>query len=110
MAGIFSKLFHKQTNFDFPIGSLPSNPQFWPKEWIEIHHKVYPRMPKIRLSENFLPLGNLEVALKNRQSKREFDLNAKLSFEELSTLLYYSAGVKPADKNIDPYFVRRFYP
>ncbi len=110
MAGIFSKLFHKQTNFDYPIGTPPSNPQYWPKEWKEIYHKVYPRMSKIRLSENFLALDNLEAALKNRRSEREFDLNAKLSFEELSTLIYYSAGVKPADKNIDPNSVRRFYP
>ncbi len=113
MFGIFSKLFHKQTNFNFPIGTPPSNPQYWPKEWKEIRHKAYPRMPKIRLSENFLPLGNLEVALKNRHSKREFGLDGKLSFDELSTFIYYSTGVKPVDKSIesiDPNLVRRFYP
>ncbi|MDP1629555.1 MAG: hypothetical protein Q8L57_02960, partial [bacterium] len=110
MFGIFSKLFHKQTNFDFPIGTPPSDPQYWPKEWKEIYHKAYPRMPKIKLSENLLPLSNLEVALGGRYSKRKFDLSAELSFEEFSTLIYYSAGVKPADKNTDPNLVRRFYP
>lgn len=110
MFGIFSKLFHKQTNFNFPIDAPPSDPQYWPKEWKEIRYKAYPRMPKIKLSENILPLSNLEIALRNRGSKRNFDLNAELSFEEFSTLIYYSAGVRSANKNIDPSPVRRFYP
>ncbi len=109
MFGIFSKLFHKQTNFNFPIGIPPSNPQYWPKEWKEIKYKSYPRLPKIKLSENFLPLGNLENAFRTRYSTREFNVNKKLSFDELSTLIYYSAGVKPT-KETDANLIRRFYP
>lgn len=109
MFGIFSKLFHKQTNFDFPIGTPPSDPQYWPKEWKEIKYKAYPRMPKIKLSENLLPLKDLESAFRNRHSTREFNVSKELSFDELSTLIYYSAGVKPA-KEIDPNLIRRFYP
>lgn len=109
MFGIFSKLFHKQTNFDFPIGAPPSDPQYWPKEWKEIQYKAYPRMSKIELSKNILPLGSLEDTFKNRHSSRKFDMNAKLSFDELSTLIYYSAGVRPAEET-DPNLIRRFYP
>ena len=108
MFGIFSKLFHKQTSFDFPIGTPPSNSQYWPKEWKEIQYKAYPRMPKIKLSKNILPLGNLETCLKARHSTREFNASKELSFDEFSTLLYYSAGVK--SDNADPSLIRRFYP
>lgn len=108
MFGKFSKAFHRQTDFDFPIGMLPSNPQYWPKEWSEIYHKEYPRLAKIALSHNLLNLGNLENSLKARHSQREFDLNNSLTLDELSTILYYSAGVKPSFRELNK--VRRFYP
>ncbi len=109
MFGFFSKLFHKQTDFSFFIGTPPSDPQYWPKEWKEITYKSYPRLPKVKLSPNILPLGNLENALKKRHSSREFNSSAKLSFDELSTLVYYSAGTKPAEET-NPDLIRRFYP
>ena len=108
MFGIFSKLFHKQTDFDFQIGSLPTNPQYWPKEWKEIQYKSYPRMPKIELSKNFPDLGKFENILKNRRSTREFNTGKELTLNQLSTLLYFSAGVK--SNNANPNLVRRFYP
>lgn len=109
MDGIFSRKFHRQTDFDFPIGSEPPDPQYWPKEWTEIRHKEYVRFPKTELSKNILPLGELEKALKKRSSSREYDTKAELSFEELSTLLCYSAGVRTAGKSKSE-SVRRFYP
>jgi len=109
MPGEFSKLFHKQTDFDFPIGSLPSNPQYWPKEWKEIQYKNYPRMPKIKLPKKFLNLGSFERALKNRYSTRNFNPNKELTLNQLSTLLYFSAGVKPF-KTKNENLIRRFYP
>ena len=108
MFGIFSKLFHKQTDFDFQIGSLPTNPQYWPKEWKEIQYKSYPRMPKIELPKNFPDLGKFENVLKNRHSTREFNTGKELTLNQLSTLLYFSAGVK--SNNANPNLVRRFYP
>lgn len=106
--GIFSKIFHKQTDFNFKIGALPSDPQYWPKEWKEIKYKSYPRLPKVKLSQKLKPLGNLEIAFKNRCSVRKFDTAGELSLEELSTLIYFSTGVKPATDNKGT--VRRFYP
>jgi len=105
MSGTFSKQFHKQTNHDFPIGKLPSDPQYWPKEWKEIYHKSYPRFAKIGLSKNLLDIGELKKVLEKRRSVREFDTSAKLTFDELSTIIYYSAGVRA-----DWESVRRFYP
>ena len=58
MNGDFSKNFHRQTGFDFPIGMPPLDPQYWPKEWTEIYHKNYPRMAKVKLSENLLVLAH----------------------------------------------------
>lgn len=108
MWGNISKLFHKQTDFNFQIGVPPSNPQYWPKEWKEIYHKEYPRMPKIPLSTNMLKLGMLEKILSDRHSVREYDISSKISFEELSTLIHYSAGTRPTSKEWNA--VRRYYP
>lgn len=108
MPGEFSKQFHKQTNFDYPVGSLPSNPQYWPKEWKEIYHKEYRRFPKVKLSENILGIGELKSAFEKRRVEREYDTKKYLSLEELSTLLYYSAGVKSQSKNWNE--IRRHYP
>jgi len=109
MFGIFSKKFHKQTDFNFTLGMPPSDPQYWPKEWKEIQHKSYPRFPKMALSENILDLGNLRSSLENRRSQREFDRLKKISFEELSTILHYSAGINPRERKREE-TVRRFYP
>ncbi len=108
MSGEFSKKYHKQTDFNFPIGSLPSDPQSWPKEWKEIQHKEYLRLPKINLSRSFLPLKTLEEALFSRHATREYNPEKSLSLEELSTLLYYSTGIKPQKNETDS--IRRFYP
>lgn len=112
MFGIFSKKFHKQTDFYFNLGVPPENPQYWPKEWKEINYKAYPRMPKIDLPRNFLPLGNFEEAIKNRHSARVFNVDAELSLKELATLVYFSAGVKPQEQEIkiNENLIRRFYP
>jgi SagB-type dehydrogenase family enzyme len=108
MSGEFSKEFHKQTDFCFLIGTPPSDPQYWPKEWREIFHKEYPRLAKIALPLNLLDLGSLENSLNLRHSQREFDTNKSLTLDELSTILYYSAGVKPSFGEWNE--VRRFYP
>ena len=108
MPGMFSKKFHKQTDFNFALGMPPSDPQYWPKEWKEIKHKSYPRFPKKKLSENLLDLGALKDSLKKRSSRREFNFLDKISFEELSTILYYSGGISSRENNTE--VIRRFYP
>jgi SagB-type dehydrogenase family enzyme len=111
MLGIFSRKFHRQTNFDYPVGTPPSDPQYWPKEWKEIHHKKYPRFPKTELPRKFLELGSLKSSLKKRHSTREFDLAKSITLDELSTLLYFSAGTKPPYINsVGESVIRRHYP
>jgi len=53
---------------------------------------------------------NLENAFKTRHSTREFNISKELSFDEFSTLINYSAGIKSANKDVAPNLVRRFYP
>lgn len=108
MNGIFSRKFHSQADFNFILGTPPTDPQYWPKEWREIYHKEYPRMPKIKLSRNYLDIGSLRSVLVNRHSTREYDLEKKITFDELNTLLYYSAGVKPQTSEWN--YIRRHYP
>ncbi|MFA5961058.1 MAG: SagB/ThcOx family dehydrogenase [Parcubacteria group bacterium] len=108
MFGKFSKEFHKQTDFSFPLGSPPSDPQYWPKEWREIYHKEYPRLARVSLSQDLLDLGDFEGSLMNRSSLREFDISKSLTMDELSTLLLYSIGVKPSFGKWAS--IRRFYP
>ena len=57
MLGIFSRLFQKETNLKFPIGTLPLAEQYWPKEWKEIYHKEYPRFSENRIAEKFFEFG-----------------------------------------------------
>jgi SagB-type dehydrogenase family enzyme len=111
MLGIFSRKFHRQTDFDYPVGTPPSDPQYWPKEWKEIYHKKYPRFLKTELPRKFLELGSLESNLKKRHSTREFDLSKSITLDELSTLLYFSAGAKPSHINLaGESVIRRHYP
>ncbi len=109
MSGEFSKKVHRQTDFSFKIGTPPSDPQYWPKEWTEILHKEYPRFSKIDLPRNFSVLYNLKDIFFARYSKREYNLGVKISLQELSTLLYYSAGIKPEIQS-GTTKIRRFYP
>lgn len=109
MSGSFSKKFHKQTAFNFTLETPLLDPQYWPESWTKIQYKNYSRFPKTALSENILDLNNLKSSLENRRSQREFDRLKKISFEELSTILHYSAGINPKNKQKEE-AVCRFYP
>jgi SagB-type dehydrogenase family enzyme len=109
MSGEFSKKVHKWTDFKFQIGTPPGDPQYWPKEWKEIYRKEYPRFPSFDLPKNILELGKLDDVFSVRHSKREYDLSANISLMELSTILYYMAGLKP-DIGDGSGKLRRFYP
>jgi len=53
----------------------------------------------------------MESNFKKRHSTREFDLTKKITLNELSTLLYFSAGTKPPYINsANESVVRRHYP
>lgn len=71
-----------------------------PKEWKKVYFKTYPRLAK-----KFLKIGYLDKKIKNliafRNSTRKFSQNKFPTFSDISTLLYYSAGIVHPDKNID---------
>jgi len=102
-----SSTFHNKTKInDFEKFNSVS-PSKWPEGWKRIYYKSYPRLNNIKL---LLPTDlnyNLFEALIKRQSIREFT-KEKLSFQNLSNILYYSAGLKPEDIKNEK--AKRFYP
>lgn len=83
----------------------------WPPSWIEIDFKGYPRLQSISLGEvsNHIMNSSLGAALQGRVSTRAYDATKPLTTELLSTLLFYSAGIKSKAGN-DWNTSRRFYP
>lgn len=91
-----SQKFQESTKIG-KIGKDSSDPSKWPKEWSTVFFKEYPRLDKIILPE---PSGlrgkTLEESLKSRSSQRKYQ-NSPVNLEDLSTLLYFSAGIRNPD-------------
>jgi SagB-type dehydrogenase family enzyme len=97
--------FHEATKTKKFLRQLPS--EKWPVEWKAIHFKEYPRLPKVLLPEPYLDPGiSLVETLYKRKSYRDFK-KWKMSLEEISNLLYFTAGNKQGGKS---YSANRFYP
>lgn len=96
--------FHELTKFKRLYPMLPV--EKWPKSWTTTYFKDYPRLDKIILPEP-VSMDNMlwKDALWNRHSRRAFS-NQPLTLEQLSSLLYYSAGLR---NNIPPWSANRFY-
>jgi SagB-type dehydrogenase family enzyme len=60
----------------------------WPKEWLTVYYKAYPRFPRVELP---IPSTNRSVSLEDmlarRTARREFDASQPLTLEEVSFLL-----------------------
>lgn len=85
----------------------PLDPKNWPIEWKKIYLKGYGRLEEIILPKpELIKKISLVQSLENRQSTRKFS-KLPLSEEILSTLLYYSAGLKNRKNPENKY---RFYP
>lgn len=94
----------------YPSHTRPLPPEEWPAEWKTPTFKTYPRLPKIRLPlPADLGKATLGEALLGRRSKRHFSPES-LSLQELSALLYYSAGIIQDGKNNNAGVPRRFFP
>lgn len=80
-----------------------SDKKNWPKEWKEVNYKGYSRFEEMILP---VPKLDLKIPLKHvllkRKSERKFSVSP-LSLEKISSLLFYSAGIKNDLK-------RRLYP
>lgn len=104
-----AKFYHQATKAKYKEGmEKPMDFKNWPKEWRTTYFKEYPRLLKIPLpgpkSLNF----SLGRSLINRKSGREFS-GKPINFQELSQLLFYSAGIT-AKKENDWNKTRRPYP
>lgn len=83
--------------------------QVYPREWLQIHFKFYPRMKRIILDKfKSKDKNSLEEIITKRRSFREFDNKKPISKRELSRLLYYSNYLKKPDG--DSMTSRRSYP
>lgn len=103
-----SEQFHEAINISKKLKTTPQ--PLWPKSWIEIYTKGYPRLRSIKLKKEFSPemKTSFDRVLFKRKSTRDFK-SKLLTLRELSTLLYFSGGVKSIINN-DWNTSRRFYP
>lgn len=97
--------FFKFFNSDKP--HIPNDSSEWPEEWTRIEYKTYPRFQQIQLPEPSLGGANLERAILERKSERDFS-EKPMSLNELSALLFYGGGVTKRGENQNLW--RRMYP
>lgn len=91
MHGHLSRIFHRQAQArKVPAG----DPQYWPKEWTTIRFKEYLRAETIPLRLTSLPDLTFNEVLAGRSSQRDFSLSETITFDELSTLLHFSSGIR----------------
>lgn len=99
-----SQRFHSETKIT--AGSKATSREQWPEEWLTTYYKSYPRLPIHTLPNPKLPSKiSLKKALVQRHSS--WDFSSAITLSQISTLLYYSAGVKDP---LLPDGPNRFYP
>lgn len=101
----FFKYHNKvRKNYFFPKINTVIN---YPRLWKKIYFKEYPRLPQFLLPnlENNLNKNFFEVIFKRRTQR---DFKKKPSLNDLSALLFFSAGINYLGKNPDQ--TRRMYP
>jgi len=87
----FGEQFQERSKFDVPQRMYVE--EEWPDEWKKIHYKQYPRCERLLLPEpSFLTTPLSELFL-TRKSVRSFDLQDRLTLEQISTLLFHAAGI-----------------
>ena len=87
-----SNQYHLQTqNKDTDQGRPILDAKLWPKSWLSLEYKEYPRLPKIKLANVGFD-ADLKTTIEERKSDRDFDRDKSLTFEEFSALLKYSCG------------------
>lgn len=87
--------------------SIPENLEEWPESWKKIEYKKYPRMPSVKLPEPNLGDMTLGSAISRRESALNFSQNS-ISLEELSSILFFGAGITRRGK--DENFHHRAHP
>lgn len=83
----------------------------WPDSWKKVEFKEYPRMPKVSLPSPLPLTSTFQETLSRRASMRNFHTEKIISATQLSTLLYWSAGLnaeRTGQKHLESSV--RFYP
>ena len=96
MANPNSKNFHhhsKKLNTH-----IPQKREEWPDDWKTTYYKTYPRLPKIALPLVRPPEADIFATITKRQSHRK--LSQGLTFDEISILLKYGAGIVREDSHM----------
>ncbi|HVZ11815.1 MAG TPA: SagB/ThcOx family dehydrogenase [Patescibacteria group bacterium] len=96
----------KKLGLPITVKSLEEESKYYPDEWKTVFFKGYSRFEEVKLPKPQLKNSvSLKKVLFERRSRREFSKNP-LSRKDLSTLFYYSVGVKSPDSGL----ISRFYP
>jgi SagB-type dehydrogenase family enzyme len=99
--------FFKKTSIKQEYNPYFSIEDKYPKEWLDIHYKFYPRFNKIPL-ERFREKSNIEDIIIKRRSFRNYKKEYKISMKELSRILFFLNHLK--NKDGDSINSRRSYP
>lgn len=81
----------------------------YPKSWVKIYFKQYPRFNKIKLNTPKNKSKSLYSSILNRKSIRNFNKNP-ITKQEISEILYYSGGIINGDSIESLDDSRRGYP
>lgn len=93
--------FHAKTKIKKLLKDIDR--KYWPEEWKKVYYKGYSRFPEVILPKPYLSLKkSYKSIIEKRKSEKHFVNN--LTTKALSTLLYYSAGLKKKNES------SRFYP
>lgn len=99
-------LFHEKSKFEIPKQILSEKE--WPEEWKKIQFKTYPNSRVVKLPHPSPPTKSINTILISRRSVRNFQESHYLTLLDLSSLLFYSAGIIQTDQ--DNSYRRRMYP
>lgn len=113
MSGSLAKHFHIKVSRLLNSLKIPADISLWPQAWKTVFFKEYPRARRITLPRPLPLLISLEKILQKRVSSRSFKRNKSITVEELSTVLYFAAGIKSLsgeDRNEEEQSSKRFYP
>lgn len=99
-----SQDFHDKTKIKKNSKEIPITE--WPDSWKRVDFKGYPRFPALKLSKPTSLTVDFQSVLMKRKSTRNYS-NLVLQENKLSTLLYYSAGIREKNEYMQ---ANRFYP
>lgn len=105
----FPKLFvlHQETQASAPI---PADEREWPEQWKIVEFKEYPRLPRFILPKPQPLQMTIGHVIARRHSRRSFNRESTLSLDQLSSLLFWSAGLNTYPHTTDKKTFFRFYP